>query len=182
MSDEEASVKGLTKVEAWQKFSRIQYCCKNVISSSDSFTRYLSIARSILMQYPVQKSTGTSEAPMLDESEVCEAMVNLIGPPTSIFTDSFLCAPTYPIRILIDISRLYSFDHIDPAFLVKLNLSEFEQSHKVIINMIWLAYIVEQEPHDTCAMIDCLKQLRISQTRARAKVIPALVARTAPSV
>eukprot|EP00171_Calliarthron_tuberculosum_P022862 IDg22862t1 len=170
MSDEEAPVKGLTKVEAWQKFSRIQHRCENVISSSESFTRYLSIARSILMQYPVQQSTGASEAPMPDESEVCETMVDLLGPPTSIFTDSFLCAPTYPIRILFDISRLYNFDHIDPAFLIKLDLSEFEQSHKVIINMIWLAYIVEQEPHDTRAMIDRLKQLRLSQTRARAKV------------
>eukprot|EP00171_Calliarthron_tuberculosum_P019898 IDg19898t1 len=48
--------------------------------------------------------------------------------------------------------------------------------------MIWLAYIIEQEPHDTRAMIERLKKLRITQKRTRAKESPVKIARTAPPV
>eukprot|EP00171_Calliarthron_tuberculosum_P005685 IDg5685t1 len=99
-------------------------------------------------------------------------MTDLLAAPSKNFTPDFFISPMYSIRVLHEVAELYDCITIDVDYLSEINLSDYEKSHKSIMTVTWLSYILGQSPSETRSVIDRHKSLRPSSNpvvRSRAQ-------------
>ena len=61
----------------------------------------------------------------------------MLPAPSAVFTEGYYSRPTYPIKVLFTIAQFYGFAVVEEAFLAQLALSNYEKSHKGIMNQMW---------------------------------------------
>lgn len=86
------------------------------------YALYLGIFRSLLAAYPIPTSSEDTPADIPDVSEVRETMTDMMLPSSAVFADYYLSWPTYPIKMLLKISKLYGFVDVDDVFQAQLLL------------------------------------------------------------